>query len=85
MSLLKQPGATQPEDDEGHARLRDLVLQMEQKSAQLSALRRTHTIMTEKLDATREELARTRGALEETAEAAAARWRRIKKLEGASI
>ena len=57
---------------------------MEQKAAHLAALRRTHTLVTDKLDTARDELMRTRAALQETAEAASARWKRIKKLEGAN-
>ena len=55
---------------------------MEQKSAQLSALRRTHSTLTDQLSSVRDELQRTRTALEQTAETATVRWRRIRKLEG---
>ena len=55
---------------------------MEEKSAQLSELRHTHTAITEKVSAVRDELLRTRGALQETVETATARWHRIRKLEG---
>ena len=77
---LRAPQAS-GEEEHAHARLRDLVLQMEQKSAQLAALRRTHTVMTDHLSGVRDELLATRGALEEAAETAAARYHRIRKLE----
>ena len=66
------------------ARLRGLVLSMEQKAAQLAALRRTHTSLTESANAVRSELLTTRGALKQAAETAAARFQRIKKLESAA-
>lgn len=82
-SLQRQAGGAPGAGGEEalHARIRGLVLRMEEKGAQLSSLRRTHTALTEKVDAVRDELLRTRGALQETAEAAAARWHRLRKLE----
>eukprot|EP00966_Prymnesium_polylepis_P005029 115737-Prymnesium_polylepis.1 len=41
--------------------------------------------MLDELSASREEVLRTRSALEETAETAAARWRRIQTLEGGAL
>ena len=64
------------------AQLRALVLRMEHKSSQLSALRRTHQALSDKVGAVRDELRETRGALAEAAETAEARYRRIRELEG---
>jgi hypothetical protein len=80
VAQLRAPQAS-GEEEQVHARLRDLVLQMEQKSAQLAALRRTHTVMTDHLSGVRDELLATRAALEEAAETAAARFHRIRQLE----
>ena len=66
------------------AQLRSIVLSMERKAEQLVAVRRTHDTMVDELASARSEVARTRHALEETAETAAARWRRIQALEGHS-
>ena len=77
---LRKPMST-GEEEGVHARMRTVVLQMEQKSAQLSALRRTHTQLTNQVGAVRDELAITRGALEEAAETAAQRFVRVRRLE----
>ena len=45
---LRVPGAS-GEEESSQARLRDIVLSLEQKSAQLAALRRTHTMMADHL------------------------------------
>ena len=66
----------------GDAGLRQIVLRMEHKSAQLKTLRETSRALLGQRDAVRGELRRTRGALAQTAETAAMRWRRLKRIEG---
>ena len=80
VAMLRAPGAS-GQEEAVHARLRTLVLQLEQKSAQLGALRRTHTSLTESLGGVRDELLRTRSALQEAVDTAKTRWQRIQKLE----
>jgi predicted nucleic acid-binding Zn-ribbon protein len=72
------------EEEEAHSKLRSVIMQMEQKSAQLAALRRTHTALADRASAVRDELIQTRTALKETAETAAMRLRRIQQLEQAA-
>ena len=69
------------EDDPSRGWLGGLEVQIEEKSRQLSALRRTHAALGKELGSVRDELQRTRGALEQAAETAAARFRRIQMLE----
>ena len=81
VAQLKGMDASEASDQmAGH--LRGIVLSMERKSAQLATVRRSHNKMLDEISAAREEVIRTRSALEETAETAAARWRRIQTLEG---
>ena len=54
------------------------------RTLDLAALRGTHQSFTRELGAAREEIAATRGALEATAETAAARLRKVKALRGAA-